>query len=331
MIESLERSKFDPYLNKKFEIQSESSKMGEVELVEVIGNDSNSSDSFSLVFWEKFGTQFGQNTYKIIHHEIGELEMYLVPIDNKGKVGFYYQAVNFMWKTPIYKLQAKNGEIISIDVTSSCAPGLKANKVIKDIVEFFKKNELETILDFGAGALRHTFPLLSRSLKVCAVEFEKQFERKSCKKALKRAKRSANFSALIFPNGFIEDKRKFDAAILSFVLPTMPIPLERDVLIRLISDKLKEKSIILWMSQFGKYDNVKKDSNQVNDGWYLNPSRTHKSFYTEFTNEKIDDMMKAINFIRIRSLSDRGTDQFRVFSRNGEIKWPKKTKKKYPF
>ncbi|NIM11243.1 MAG: hypothetical protein GTO45_04560 [Candidatus Aminicenantes bacterium] len=330
MIEGLERSTFDPYLNKKFEIHTESSRVGEVELVEVIGNDSNSSESFSLVFWEKFGTQFGQNTYKIIHPEMGEFELFLVPIDNKGKAGFYYQAVNFMWKTPVYKLQANDGKDISIDVTSSCAPGLKANKVIKDIARFLKKNELERILDFGAGALRHTFPLLRRSFQVCAVEFEKQFQKKSCKNALKRAKRSANFSALIFPNGFIEDKRKFDAAILSFVVPTMPIPEEREALLRLISDKLEEKSLIFWMSQFGKYNQIKKDSIKVNDGWYLNPKRTHHSFYTEFTNEQIDNMMKAINFIRIRSLSDRGTDQFRVFSRNGVIKWQKKTRTGFP-
>jgi len=78
-----------------------------------------------------------------------------------------------MWKTPIYRLKAKSGEYITIDVTASCAPGLKPNKVIKEIAQFFKRHRVEAVLDFGAGSLPHTFPLLRRGFKVCAVEFIK--------------------------------------------------------------------------------------------------------------------------------------------------------------
>jgi len=82
-----------------------------------------------------------------------------------------------MWEKPIYKIKAINGNIITIDVTASCAPGLKPNEVFKKIIPFFKRKNIETILDFGAGSLRHTFPLLKSGFKVCAVEFKEQFQR----------------------------------------------------------------------------------------------------------------------------------------------------------
>lgn len=225
-----------------------------------------------------------------------------------------------MWQTPFYKLRDKSGEWITIDVTTSCGPGLEPNEVFKKIISFFKRRNIETVLDFGAGTLRHTFPLLKSGFKVCAVEFKEQFERPVGKKALKRAQRSPNFSALVFPEQFVKDKRTFDAAILSFVVPTMPLPDERKALLKLIKKKLKKNSVIFWMSQFGKYAKVQRDSNRISDGWYLNPNREMHSFYTELKNEEIDKMLKKISYRRIQSPSKRGNDQFRMYSR-GSIKW----------
>jgi hypothetical protein len=226
-----------------------------------------------------------------------------------------------MWETPIYKLPDNHRKIVNIDVTTSCAPGLEPNEVLEKVIKFFKRHNIETILDFGAGTLRHTFPLLRNGFKVCAVEFKEQFQRPQGKKALKRAQRSPNFSALVFPDQFIKDKRSFDAVILSFVVPTMPLPGERKALLRLIKKKLKRDSVIFWMSQYGKYGNILKDSNKVSDGWYLNPKRAMHSFYTEFKNDDIDNMLKAIKYRRILSPSKRGNDQFRLYSK-GIIKWP---------
>lgn len=226
-----------------------------------------------------------------------------------------------MWESPLYKLKAKNGKYVFIDVTTSCAPGLPPNKAITQIADFLKRKQVDKILDFGTGSLRHTFPLLRKGFQVCAVEFKEQFKKPSCQKALRRAKRSANFSALIFPEEFIRNRRKFDAAIIAFVLPTMPKADERRKLLKLIKKKLKRRSYIFWMSQYGKYGDTLKESNKVKDGWYLNPNRKKHSFYTEFRNADIDEMLKKIGFERIRVLSERGNDQFRLYSRGGGT-WP---------
>jgi hypothetical protein len=226
-----------------------------------------------------------------------------------------------MWERPLYRLKAKNKRFVDIDVTTSCSPGLKPNKALKEVITFLKRHDLEKVLDFGAGSLRHTLPLIRSGFEVTAVEFKEQFDRPFCKKALARARKSGNFTALIFPKPFIKDRRKFDAALISFVVPTMPVKKERDELLRVIGKKLKGDSVIFWMSQYGKYAGKLRDDNRVADGWYLNPSRSLHSFYTEFTIEKIDAMLKKIRFERIRSPSKSGHDQFRLYSR-GEIKWP---------
>ncbi len=224
-----------------------------------------------------------------------------------------------MWESPIYKLKAANGKYIFIDVTTSCSPGLVQNLVIEEIAQFFKRRGVKNILDIGAGSLRHTFPLLRKGFQVCAVEFKGQFKRPICKKALKRANRSPNFSSLMFPDKFIKDKHTFDAAIISFVIPTMPKDKERQKLLKLIKKKLRKKSYIFWMSQYGKQGNVLGLGNRVKDGWFLWPKRKYHSFYTEFKNEEIDEMFRKIKYTRIRSLSKRGCDQFRLYRSMGGL------------
>ena len=79
-----------------------------------------------------------------------------------------------MWKKPIYKLKAASGNYINIDVTTSCGANLKPNSVIYEVADFLKIQEVKSILDLGAGALRHTIPLLKAGFEVWSVEFEKQ-------------------------------------------------------------------------------------------------------------------------------------------------------------
>ena len=226
-----------------------------------------------------------------------------------------------MWETPIYKLRSLSGKRIDIDVTTSCAPGLSANTVIFKVAKYLKKNDANSVLDFGAGALRHTFPLLDRGFSVCAVEFEDQFKRPTCQRARSRADKRGGFSSLIFPKPFIKTRRKFDAALLSFVLPTMPRNSERRKLLRLIQKKLHQTSYVFWMSQYGKYEKHKKQSQRVEDGWYLYPKRKRHSFYCEFKDEEIDKMMKRIGFKFIKRFGQSGHDQFRLYSRGGGT-WP---------
>jgi hypothetical protein len=232
-----------------------------------------------------------------------------------------------MWESPIYQMKNCKNETIQIDVTSSCAPNLGPNKVIFDIVKYFKDHDVEKIIDFGAGVFRHTKPFVDAHFNVWAVEFEKQYETPMSLLKRQEIENNPNFYLLMFPDQFLRSKNKYDAAILAFVLPTMPKPNERKKLLEYLRDCLKSKSYIFWMSQYGKYSEVQKDENKVGDGWYLQPKRKFHSFYTEFKNKDIDDLMASIGYEMIKYLGTSGHDQFRLYAKGG-LKWATITTKK---
>ncbi len=221
-----------------------------------------------------------------------------------------------IWLKPFYQLTSRGGKKVIIDVTSSVAPGLPPNKAVTDLTSFLKQKRVERILDFGAGALRHTFPLLAAGFQVCAVEFEECFARPTCSKALAQAKAHPNFSTLIYPSDFIRDTRRFDAALLCYVLQTMPIPEERKTVLKYLYKKLKEDSYLLYMSRFNQLEGT-SGSHRVSDGFYKWPEREHHSFYREFTTEETHTFMDTFRLRRVKSLAERGTDQIYLYAKGG--------------
>jgi hypothetical protein len=224
-----------------------------------------------------------------------------------------------MWESCLYRLRDSLGKNLIIDVTSSVQPGLPHNNAISDFIKQLKTKELTKIVDFGAGALRHTFPMLEKGFQVCAVEFEEQFKRPACGKARADAQRHANFSSLIWPRGFKQDNRKFDAALLCYVLQTMPIPEERHQVLRLLKKKLRDEGYLLWMSRYGQMDDASKN-NKVSDGIYRWKEREHQTFYREFTTEETHELFEKYDFKHVRSLGVRGTEQIFVYAK-GDVTW----------
>ena len=225
-----------------------------------------------------------------------------------------------LWESPIYRFKALLSKEVVIDVTSSVSPGIPPNKLIqKAIIPFFKKRKVHSVLDFGAGALRHCFPLLDAGFEVCAVEFEEGFKRPMCQKALQEASKHHSFSALIWPKDFIKDRRKFDAALLFYVLQIMPVKEERNLVLKHIYRKLRSDSYVVYASRYGQISEA-DFQHKVTDGYYRWPDRGAHSFYREFTTEDTHQMMMDHKFTRIRSLSERGTDQIFVYVK-GNATW----------
>jgi hypothetical protein len=222
-----------------------------------------------------------------------------------------------LWSSPIYQLVSKAGKRVTIDVTTSVSAGLPPNKLVGDIlIKFFRNKGVENILDFGAGALRHTFPLLKAGFQVCAVEFEEQFKRPICAEAIRKAERNGNFCKMVFPRDFKRDNRRFDAALLCYVLQTMPIKEERKTLLQLMRKKLRDDSYLLWMSRYGQTDGIPKEQ-MVRDGYFMWPDREAHSFYTEFNTESTHEMFDEHGFRKLRNLSERGTDQVILYGKGG--------------
>jgi hypothetical protein len=120
------------------------------------------------------------------------------------------------------------------------------------MIPFFRARGLRTVLDFGAGALRHTLPLLKAGFEVCAVEFERGFDREIAAEARKRAEQDARFTSLIWPHEYLDSGRRFDIALLCYVIQTMPIPKERDLVLKSLAKKLKRDAYVLYMSRYNQ-------------------------------------------------------------------------------
>jgi hypothetical protein len=225
-----------------------------------------------------------------------------------------------VWRTPIYDLTAKTGKRIVVDVTSSVSAGLHPNKLLSEtLIKFFKNRGVQTVVDFGAGALRHTFPLLRAGFQVCAVEFAEQFKRTKCSEALRRAEKSGNFCKLVWPKDFKRDARRFDAALLCYVIQTMPLKEERELVLKTLGKKLRDDSYLLWMGRYGQTADIPTEQ-AVKDGYFMWPDREEHSFYTEFTTELTHDWLGRYGFTRLRSLSERGTDQVFLYGK-GSSTW----------
>jgi SAM-dependent methyltransferase len=219
-----------------------------------------------------------------------------------------------LWTSPVYKLRAVgSGDVVTIDVTTSVSPGLPPHKAIKEhVIPFFRRRDVTSVLDFGAGALRHSFPLLEAGFEVCAVEFEQTFQRPVCAKARKRAERSSRFSSLLWPHQFLDHKRRFDAAFLCYVLQVMPKPKERRRVVRELAERIRGDGFLVYLSRYNQW--LPDDRNhRVEDGAYRWPERDEHSFYTEFPTADTHKMFETYGFRHIRSLSGRGTDQFFVY------------------
>ena len=213
------------------------------------------------------------------------------------------------WKCPLYEYK-KGCEKIVIDVTTSISAGLSPHRAVRDrFMPLVKEKKKRRILDFGAGALRHTIPMLRfADVQVCAVEFEEAFEKGVAKAACAKARANPSFSELIWPVGFKKDRRKFDAAILSFVLQVMPEKSERELVVKLIAKKLVDGGLLLYMSRTRQVTKA-MGKRRLRDGYYMLPDRARHSFYTEFTHEQTNELMAKYKLIREESWSEGGSEQ----------------------
>lgn len=223
------------------------------------------------------------------------------------------------WESPTYRFRVAGREIV-IDVTTSVSPGLPPHQIIRqEFIPLLRRHERTRILDFGAGALRHTFPLLRAGFEVCAVEFERTFSRPTASKALARARKNSHFTTLIWPHDFLRDRRRFDAAIVSFVIQTMPRPNERRIALKAISEKLVRDGYLLYMARYGQITSAMK-ATKLSDGFFTWPKRSEHAFYREFATEETHSMMKRCKLKYLRNWSARGTEQVLLYGKPSS-KW----------
>jgi hypothetical protein len=91
MPDQLTQEKFSQQLNTSFEVRSESVDSVKLKLIEVKTISPN-SDAFSLLFVGSSANFLHQHTYKFHHAEIGNFDLFIVPVGQRDD-GYIYQAI----------------------------------------------------------------------------------------------------------------------------------------------------------------------------------------------------------------------------------------------
>ena len=93
MDKRMQKSDFAPYLNDQFVVQTDSFGHVNIELVEISDKKYETHEYLSLIFRGAKDTVFPQKIYRITHHTMGEMDLFLVPIVFEKLDGQYYQVV----------------------------------------------------------------------------------------------------------------------------------------------------------------------------------------------------------------------------------------------
>ena len=220
------------------------------------------------------------------------------------------------WTSPLYRMKDLSGKDVLVDVTHSISAGLPAKSTILEAAPFLTAMGVDSICDFGAGALRNVMPLLSAGFQVSAVEHREVYRTPLCQQRLASATAFNNFKGLVPPRAFAGHKNRYDAALLCYVLQIMPLPEEREVVLSVLHQKLGARGLVLYASRFGQISRAHR-ANRCSDGFFLHPKRRFQTFYREFTTAETHALFLRHGFVRVKRdpLRKRGTDQVFMYSK----------------
>lgn len=215
-----------------------------------------------------------------------------------------------LWRSPLYIFKASHGlnktddiEIL-VDVTWSSKPTRPQMSPALEVVLHQTFNYLDgsslKILDFGAGKLRHTVPLLEKGYTVDAVDYQSLYIKPSpeIRKNLARAKQFGDrFKQVIFPAEFAKRRIDYDLILLINVLNIMPEPLERYFVLHKCNENLSNGGHLLWYSQFGDAFQLEATSElRITDGGCTS-KKGRKTFYKDYNDRKsIIQLMSTMGF-----------------------------------
>jgi len=192
-----------------------------------------------------------------------------------------------------------------LTVTQSISSGLSINAgLVAHLSSWMKERGFNRILDFGAGALRHTLAFLNEGFEVTAVEYKEAFSRPKAKENLQIARTKDGFSELIWPKDFIHSKQKYDVALLIFVIQVVPFKTDRNRILDEIKKKLDNNGPkrLYYASRFGEGRKL-SDEVRFNDGWILGLKKSTQSFYTDWNAATTHKMMKKKGFFHAGNYS----------------------------
>ena len=163
-----------------------------------------------------------------------------------------------------------------------------ANQFTREVVEpFFKKNNINTILDFGCGTwFRDSLYLTEKGFQVYCVELEEQIERMKLKNTLESALKNGIKSV----TQEIPDIT-FDSALIHYVIDVTETQEKRKQIINKVSSQVKDNGYISLSVISETAVKQLKTGEKFNDGFKFLHSKQDNTYtflkdYRKYNDEK---------------------------------------------
>ncbi len=193
-----------------------------------------------------------------------------------------------------YKLKKK---YITINLCKSAPVQIKPIPVIADLISYWEKRGIKEIIDIGCGKLRNSL-ILVKHFYLWISDFKDQFTSPKTQERLAVLTSNPNFRGIIYPDELKKGPLNVDAALLCFVLHTIPDVHLRKELVKSTISNLKTTGEIFVATPYGEsyYKNKMSDDNKLKDGYIFHADQSQGTFYKEITREEIDKLFSEFNF-----------------------------------
>lgn len=191
----------------------------------------------------------------------------------------------------------KNEEDIIFDLTKSAPNQIKPFPRIEDLCKYWLSKDYKELIDVGCGQLRNSLVLINYfRLWVC--EFPILLRRPTVNQRLAFLRENKNFLGIIDPTEFRKGGLTADAAVLAYIIHTLPELQMRIELIESVIKNTKAPHEMFIAVPNGEcyYRRRMGMQNKFNDGHFFVSGSEHKTFYREYTSKQLDRFMNHLGF-----------------------------------
>lgn len=185
---------------------------------------------------------------------------------------------------------------VTIDLIRSAPNQIKPFPRIEELCLLWEEKGHREVIDVGCGCLRNSLVLANHfSLWVC--DFPEQLSRPTASRRLAELMTNPNFKGVIEAERLRDGNVEADAAVLAFVLHTLPEEQLRAELVRNTARNVRAPHEVFVAVPNGEYYYRQRmhEHNRFNDG-HLFTIGQHRTFYREYSAKQIDAFMKGLGF-----------------------------------
>jgi hypothetical protein len=192
----------------------------------------------------------------------------------------------------------KNRREVTINLPRSAPIQIKPFPGIRRLCRHWEKKGYRTVIDIGCGKLRNALVFV-KHFKLWIVDFEETLSGATVEKRLNRLKSEKNFLGFIPANDFAASRKNADAAVIAYVVHTLPTEKLRRTLIRSAVRNTREPHELFVAVPNGEhyYRQRMGAENQLGDGHFFDAGGGESTFYREYSVQEIDEFIRKLGYV----------------------------------